>query len=413
MEETQNNNNHQQELDPWSLYLYAMKSPVTREKYQKRLEKFFDSLGLEGSTIEEKSKKFVSLTRENGNGWAFYAILKFMQFQLDRANRKEITGSTVRNYLKSIKLFCEMADFTIAWKKISRGLPRAKNYSDDRIPSIEEIRKLLEYPDRRLKAIIYTLASSGIRLGAWDYLRWGHIRPINKQEETVVAKIIVYAGEEDEYFSFISKEAFQAVKEWMDYRELSGEIIDENSWLMRDLWDTGIVQGKGLVTKPNKLTSIGIKKLINRAIWAQGLRKKLENGKKRHPFQAIHCYRKWFKTRCEIAGMKPINCEILLAHNVGISSSYYKPTERELLEDYLKVVNLLCIDRENKLQIQLNEYKEKNSEENYIIQGKLQEKENQINQLNEKYEKDMQLFKEEMENKFQELIAKIDVQKII
>jgi len=413
VEETQNNNNHQQELDPWSLYLYAMKSPVTREKYQKRLEKFFDSLGLEGSTIEEKSKKFVSLTRENGNGWAFYAILKFMQFQLDRANRKEITGSTVRNYLKSIKLFCEMADFTIAWKKISRGLPRAKNYSDDRIPSIEEIRKLLEYPDRRLKAIIYTMASSGIRLGAWDYLRWGHIRPINKQEETVVAKIIVYAGEEDEYFSFISKEAFQAVKEWMDYRELSGEIIDENSWLMRDLWDTGIVQGKGLVTKPNKLTSIGIKKLINRAIWAQGLRKKLENGKKRHPFQAIHCYRKWFKTRCEIAGMKPINCEILLAHNVGISSSYYKPTERELLEDYLKVVNLLCIDRENKLQIQLNEYKEKNSEENYIIQGKLQEKENQINQLNEKYEKDMQLFKEEMENKFQELIAKIDVQKII
>ena len=91
-----------------------------------------------------------------------------MQFQLDRANRKEITGSTIRNYLKSIKLFCEMADFQIAWKKISRGLPRAKNYSDDRIPTIEEIRKLLEYPDRRLKSIIYTMASSGIRLGAWD-----------------------------------------------------------------------------------------------------------------------------------------------------------------------------------------------------------------------------------------------------
>ncbi len=45
-----------------------MKSPVTREKYQKRLEKFFDSLGLEGSTIEEKSKKFVNLTKEKGNG---------------------------------------------------------------------------------------------------------------------------------------------------------------------------------------------------------------------------------------------------------------------------------------------------------------------------------------------------------
>ena len=97
---------------------------------------------------------------------------------------------------------------------------------------------------------------------------------------------------------------------------------------MRDLWDTGIIQEKGFVTKPNKLPQIGIKKLINRTIWAQGLRKKLEGCKKRHPFQAIHCYRKWFKNRCEIAGMKPINIEKLLSHSIGISNSYYKPSEK-------------------------------------------------------------------------------------
>jgi hypothetical protein len=28
---------------------------------------------------------------------------------------------------------------------------------------------------------------------------------------------------------------------------------------------------------------------------AQGLRKRLETGKKLHPFQAIHSFRKWFK----------------------------------------------------------------------------------------------------------------------
>jgi hypothetical protein len=115
-----------------------MKSPVTREKYQRRLEKFFDFLNMEGETIEGKSISFVNRARFEGDQWVFNNVLKFMQFQLDRVNRKEITGSTVRNYLKSIKLFCEMADLSIPWKKISRGLPRAKNYADDRILQLKK-----------------------------------------------------------------------------------------------------------------------------------------------------------------------------------------------------------------------------------------------------------------------------------
>lgn len=139
-----------------------MKSPVTREKYQIRLQKFFDFLAMNGKTIEDKSISFVNRARIEGDQWVFNNVLKFMQFLLYRANRKEITGSTVRKYLKSIKLFYGMADLSIPWKKISRELPRAKNYADDRIPTIEEIRKLLEYPDRRLKAIIYGHKSIGI-----------------------------------------------------------------------------------------------------------------------------------------------------------------------------------------------------------------------------------------------------------
>lgn len=86
-----------------------------------------------------------------------------MQTLLKRFNEKEITGSTIRNYQKSIKLYLDVADIQIAWKKISRGLPRARNYSDDRIPAIEEIRTLLSYPDRRVKGLIYTMSSSEIR----------------------------------------------------------------------------------------------------------------------------------------------------------------------------------------------------------------------------------------------------------
>src|SRR6185437_127991 len=118
-------------------------------------------------------------------------------------------------------------------------------------------------------------------------------------------------------------EAYRALVCWMKYREESGEAITEDSWLVRDLWDVSKPYGKGLVTKPKKLAALGLKRMMERAIWAQGLRKKLENGKRGHPFQANHSFRKWFKTRCEIAGMKPINIEKLLSHSIGISNSYY------------------------------------------------------------------------------------------
>jgi hypothetical protein len=198
----------------------------------------------------------------------------------------------------------------------------------------------------------------------------------------------------------------------MKYREDSGELIDENSWAMRDLWDTQVAQGRGFPGRPKKLSSVGLKKLINRAIWAQGLRKKLENGKKRHPFQAIHSFRKWFKTRCEIAGMKPINIEKLLSHSIGISNSYYRPTDTELLEDYLKVSDLLMIDKQGKLQKGLHKFEEKNQEETYIIKGKLQEREEEIKSLKEKYESDMTLFQEKVEKRIQEMFQKVDVQKL-
>jgi hypothetical protein len=61
--------------------------------------------------------------------------------------------------------------------------------------------------------------------------------------------------------------------------------------------------------------------------------------------------------------MKPINIEKLLSHSIGISNSYYRPTENELLEDYLRVMDLLSIDKENSLKLKLNEYDNKHTEE--------------------------------------------------
>jgi integrase len=202
--------------------------------------------------------------------------MKFIEFQKGRCIQKEISESTISNYYKATKLFCEMNDLTLNWKKISRGLPYGRNAANDRAPTLEEIQKLVEYPDRRIKPIIYSMSSGGFRLGAWDYLRWKHVTPItNNQGEAIAAKVLIYPGDLEEYYTFITPEAYKALKEWMDFRAEYGEEITAESWLMRDLWQTSNMKYGakfGLATYPKPLKSAAIKRLIERALWEQGIR---------------------------------------------------------------------------------------------------------------------------------------------
>ena len=72
-------------------------------------------------------------------------------------------------------------------RKLQEDFRELRATANDRAPTIEEIQKLVQYPDRRIKAIIYTMASSGIRLGAWESLLWKHITPITNQNGELVA----------------------------------------------------------------------------------------------------------------------------------------------------------------------------------------------------------------------------------
>jgi hypothetical protein len=290
--------------DSYSLFIYAMKSPETRRVYVRRPKRFFEFLGLQGP-IEERCKAFAERVRSDIN-WAFGGIVTYLQHRRQRVEKKEIAAATLRNHVKTIRLFCEMADIEIRWKKITRGFPRSRKFADDRAPTIDELRAMTQYLDRRIKAIAYTMAFSGIRLGVWDYLRWGHIRPIERNGRLVAARLTVYAGEEDQYFTFITPEAYRALESWMEYRRSCGEPITEKSLWMLDLWDGLTPTGAGMVMAPKRLKATGVKRLAERTRGAPGIRKKLEHGQKLHESQADYGMRKWFKTRCEIAGIKPI-----------------------------------------------------------------------------------------------------------
>ena len=68
----------------------------------------------------------------------------------------------------------------INWKIITKRIKKGNRYSSDRPPTISEIEKLLGYPDRRIKPIVLVMIPSGMRVGSWNYLKWGDISPITR-----------------------------------------------------------------------------------------------------------------------------------------------------------------------------------------------------------------------------------------
>jgi hypothetical protein len=114
----------EKEADPYTIFVYSLRSPHTKESHFRRLRRFFNAISLEGPTFESRCNLFVDKAIKDQN-WVFTNILRFLQFYKKRVDRKEITTGTMRNFYKTIKSFCEISDITIPWKKISRGLPRS------------------------------------------------------------------------------------------------------------------------------------------------------------------------------------------------------------------------------------------------------------------------------------------------
>jgi hypothetical protein len=65
-------------MDPWSIFLYGMKAPMTREKYRGRLAKFFGFVGLTEGSMEDRAKTFTQRGKKELD-WVFVTVLRFAQ----------------------------------------------------------------------------------------------------------------------------------------------------------------------------------------------------------------------------------------------------------------------------------------------------------------------------------------------
>jgi hypothetical protein len=88
--------------DAYSLFVYAIRSQVTKDYYLRRLRIFFNHINLLPSeSMKERCNLFAAKGKRDSN-WAFSCVVKFLQYQKERVEREEITGATLRNFVKAI-----------------------------------------------------------------------------------------------------------------------------------------------------------------------------------------------------------------------------------------------------------------------------------------------------------------------
>ena len=270
-------------------------------------------------------------------------VIKYVLSMRDDAEKK-YSRSTVNTNVAAILYFLENNDIELNKRKLRRYYPYDESTNEDRPYTTVEIAKILSVCDLREKAMIQLMASSGIRIGALCSMQRRDLTKIDFQK-SILYRVQVYARTRDKYIALTTPESAKAIDEYLDYRKRCGETLKDESPLFRKHFNK---EDPFIINVPKPLSDVSIKKAVD------GVLKK--SGVKTSECMRSHAFRKGFKSICEQSGMKSINIEMLMGHNIGVSGHYYRPAESDILEDYMThAADALTIDPNQRLQTRVKE----------------------------------------------------------
>jgi integrase len=316
----------QRQEGPYFNFVNSINSDVTRKNYEYCLSKFLKNCNLDLDSL----LRLPQLDLSN-------LIIKYLVSQRISSQYKTVIMATIKHA-------CEMNDVILNWKKLKKFIKSEKTDNEingkDRGYTHQEIQKILEFSDQRLKTAFLVLASTGIRIGALQTIRVGDLEKIDN-----LYKITVYRGDREEYITFCTPECAKEIDAYLDFRERRGEKITEDSYL--------------LVRKFSLKTKVKGKAFRGRALWAIledcisncGLREiDHVNPFKRKQVPLLHGLRKFMTKQLVDSKLNPEIREMLLGHKIGLTGCYYRPTPQEMYEEYQKAIDNLTIDPANRLK---------------------------------------------------------------
>jgi len=267
-----------------------------------------------------------------------------------------INANSVQTMMTGVKHFFIMNKIPLYWEFIQKMYPKKVKRSGFLPWTTEHIRKMLNATtSERTKAIIHFMASTGSRVGIHDYdLSMKHLKNL----EDDCKAVLIYAGEIDEYWAFLTPEASEALELYFSKRQSDGEIFSEDSPIFRiEYNDLGF--GKA---KPVKKSSVAC--LIWRIIKKKaGIDRKRIN--RNFDIQQDHGFRKRFNTIMKLNSEINSNiAEKILGHSVSIpmDNTYLTPNIDNLFKEFKKGIPELTISETYRLRLE-NESKEKEIQE--------------------------------------------------
>jgi integrase len=335
---------NEQEQDV-EFFFDSIKSEQTRIKYSSYFKKYLEITGISNPlaekdprVIERQIIDFIIKMKKEGKNWG-----------------------AIHNYVSMILAFYKINDIILNTTKITKFMPEQRKIKKDRGYGHEEISKMLEIADERMRVVILLLACTGMRIGAIPPLKIRNVDDV---------KITVYENDKEEYLTFITPECKNAIDSYIDMRSRYGEKVNDNSFLIREQFD---IRDK---------FAIGTCKGIGREVLQWKLRDIASRSDVRTKEVPIaHGFRKFAMKQFVNSKINPEIREMLLGHKIALASCYYRPTEEEIYAEYEKAVNNLTINEENRLKIKVNQ---------------LTERQDEIELMKYKHEKDMIKLKEQI-----------------
>jgi integrase len=262
--------------------------------------------------------------------------------------RNGTSPSAIRTDISAAKSFLDWCRVDVDWNRVHDELPRMRRVMDQRLPTIQEVQKVLQVADPREKAMILLLASSGMRIGALARLKVGDVQA-RRVSNARIGEVRAYNTKRQRWYTtYCSDEALEAINRYIDLRKQAGEQVTEDSPLIARSFDFR----KGQVTGEREMNHGALPKAMGRVWQKAGLRKKMTGAKAVYEWKSSHVWRKNFNTIVQNAGMPRNMAMTLLDDLTGLDASYYQPSH--LAEGYAKVMPSLYLQPEWRQRTQMN-----------------------------------------------------------